>query len=123
MRDRNNAADAPTKHAERDVGQRELGYLESRGMIFELVHSAITTPNDASAVMLNVTVTEASGAGFLTVYPCRAPRPNASNLNYVAGDTIPNAVIAKLDADGKVCLYTLNTTHLIADINGYVPQS
>jgi hypothetical protein len=78
-------------------------------------------PADAAAVVLNVTVTEAEGPGFVTVYPCGAARPNASNLNYVAGDTVPNAVIAKVGADGKVCLFTLAATHLLADVNGYYP--
>ena len=55
-------------------------------------------PNDASAVVLNVTVTQAEGTGFITVYPCGSPEPNASSLNYTAGATIANAVIAKVGA-------------------------
>ena len=30
----------------------------------------------------------------------------ASNVNYVAGATVPNAVIAKVGAGGQVCLFT-----------------
>ena len=30
----------------------------------------------------------ADAAGFLTVFPCDQPRPNASNLNFDAGSTI-----------------------------------
>ena len=73
---------------------------------------------DARAVMLNVTVTEASEAGFLTVFPCGVPIPTASNLNYVAGGTVPNAVLSKVGTDGKVCLFAQRTTHLIVDVNG-----
>ena len=76
-------------------------------------------PTDASAVVLNVTVTGAQAAGFVTVYPCGTPRPNASNLNFATGSTIPNLVIAKVGAGGKVCLFTSAGTHLIADVNGY----
>ena len=47
------------------------------------------------AVVLNVTVTDAQGPGFVTVYPCGAVRPLASSLNFVAGQTVPNAVIAQ----------------------------
>ena len=75
-------------------------------------------PVDASAVVLNVTVTDPEGSGFVTVYPCGSTRPNASNLNYTAGVTIPNNVIVKLGVGGTVCLYSLQATHLIADING-----
>ena len=72
-----------------------------------------------SAVSLNVTVTQPDGAGYVTVWPCASPQPDASNLNYVAGQTVPNAVIAPVDANGEVCLYTYAPTHLIADVNGW----
>src|SRR6185436_9191480 len=39
----------------------------------------------ASSVVLNVTVDAAREDGFVTVHPCDTPRPNASNLNYRAG--------------------------------------
>ena len=76
-------------------------------------------PGDAAAVALNVTVTQPTAAGFVTVYPCGVDIPAASNLNFVAGDTIPNAVIAKLGTNGRVCLYTNVATHLIVDVTGY----
>ncbi len=78
-------------------------------------------PADAGAAVLNVTVTEAQGAGYVTVFPCGSTRPNASSLNYVAGSTVANAVISKIGAGGKVCLYTQAGTHMIVDINGYLP--
>jgi hypothetical protein len=76
-------------------------------------------PGDATAVVLNVTVTEPQGNAFVTVFPCGSPRPNASNINYFTGLTIANLVIAKIGDDGKVCLYTLGAAHLIADVNAY----
>ena len=69
-------------------------------------------------VSLNVTVTEPVDSGFVTVYPCGA-RPLASNLNFVPWQTVPNAVIAPLAADGTVCFYSNVDTHLVADVNGY----
>ena len=70
------------------------------------------------AVSLNVTVVGPSGAGFVTVFPC-GTRPNASNLNFVAGQTVPNAVIAPLSAAGEVCVFSSVDTDLLADVNGY----
>jgi hypothetical protein len=70
------------------------------------------------AVSLNVTVTEPVGPGFVTVYPC-GTRPNASNLNFVGGQTVPNAVIAPVSVDGEVCLFSNLDTHLLADVNGW----
>ena len=47
-----------------------------------------------AAVALNVTVTQsenpAIGGGYVTVYPCDKPRPDASNLNFVTDQTVPN---------------------------------
>src|SRR5512141_2524283 len=47
------------------------------------------------AVVLNVTVTEAAGRGFVTVYPCGNARPVASNVNFERGVNIANQVTAK----------------------------
>ena len=76
-------------------------------------------PDSATAVTLNVTVTKTAGAGFVTVYPCDTDLPTASNLNYAAGQTVPNAVISQLASDGTVCLYTHNAADLIVDVNGF----
>mgnify|MGYP002682602072 CR=1 FL=1 len=51
-----------------------------------------------------------SSAGYLTVYPCGEDRPLASNVNYTAGAVVPNAVLAKVGVDGKVCIFTLADT-------------
>jgi hypothetical protein len=80
-------------------------------------------PEDAMGVVLNVTATENEGPGHVTAYPCGEERPLTSNLNYsVADDVRPNAAIARLSDDGKVCLYTFGAaTHLVVDVNGYFP--
>ena len=75
------------------------------------------------AVVLNVTVTEPTSAGFITAYPSDAPRPTASNLNMVPGETRPNLVVVKVGEDGKVDLYTsAGSTHLVADVAGWFPK-
>ncbi|MFN3235535.1 MAG: PPC domain-containing protein [Pseudomonadales bacterium] len=79
----------------------------------------LTVPSSATAVSLNVTVVNPEGAGFITVYPCGAERPLASNLNYIAGLVIPNGVIASLGQNGSVCFYSQTRTDIIVDIGGY----
>ena len=69
-------------------------------------------------MVINVTVVDAGGAGFVTVYPCDAPQPLASSLNFTAGQVIPNELVTKLSATGTVCLYTLAATDLIVDVTG-----
>jgi len=78
-------------------------------------------PGSAASVVLNVTAVDAAGAGFATVYPCGVPRPLASNVNFVAGATVPNSVIAKVGIDGKVCIYSSQQIDAVIDVAGYFP--
>lgn len=80
-------------------------------------------PVGASSVILNVTATGTTESGYVTVYPCDATLPTASNLNYAAGDTIANSVVVRVPADGLVCLAADGDTHLIADVAGYFADS
>jgi hypothetical protein len=75
-------------------------------------------PADASTVVLNVASILPAGPGYLTIHPCGEDRPLASSVNYDGGDVISNGVIAKVGDGGKVCIYTLVETDLIADVNG-----
>jgi alpha-tubulin suppressor-like RCC1 family protein len=76
------------------------------------------------AVILNVTVTDATGAGFVTVYPSLQPLPEASNLNVgYTGQTIANLVTVQLGVDGAVNLYSFSGGHLIVDLVGFYVQS
>ena len=80
-------------------------------------------PTDVSAVVLNVTAVGGQGAGVVTVFPCGAPRPLASNLNFVTGTPTANTVITGLSAAGTVCLFVgTNGVHLVVDVNGYFPE-
>jgi hypothetical protein len=74
-----------------------------------------------SAVVLNVTVTAPTKPGVITVYGDQTTRPGTSNLNFVAGQSVPSLVIAQVGANGRVALYNASpgTVHLIADVSGY----
>jgi hypothetical protein len=93
--------------------------------------SAVVVPSGASAVVLNVTVVAPSGDGFLSVRPDGTPgAPETSNLNFAAGDIIPNAVTVALPASGRIEL-TYDafgavgpTTDVLVDVTGfYTPTS
>jgi outer membrane protein assembly factor BamB len=74
----------------------------------------------ATAVVLNVTVTEPTFDSYLTAWPAGDTRPLASNLNFVAGETVPNLVVVKVGDGGKVDLYNNGgTTHVVADVAGW----
>ena len=66
-----------------------------------------------------MTVTEPQQPGYVTVFPCGTALPNASNLNFIAGETFANAVIAKVGNNGNVCSYSSADTHLVVDVNGW----
>ena len=83
--------------------------------------SATTVPTTAGTVALNVTVVSPDSPGFITVYPCDAPRPLASNLNYVAGQVVANGVLAPVSSSGQVCLYSQSPTDIIVDLAGWFP--
>lgn len=90
------------------LGQRAVRELAIPGL-----------PAGADAVVLNVTATEPSASGYLTVWPAGSARPTASNLNFTRGATVPNMVTVPV-RDGKVQLYNhVGTTHVLADLAGY----
>ena len=77
----------------------------------------------AEAVNLYVAADAPMARGHLTVYPCGTDRPVAANLNYAAGQTIGNNAIAKIGEGGKVCVYTLEATHIVVDIHGVMDEA
>lgn len=74
-----------------------------------------------AAALLNVTATRAQRPGHVTVHPSDSPVPTASNLNFVAGQTIANQVTVKLSADGRATLVNGSTgpVHLVVDVGGW----
>ncbi|MHB8508313.1 MAG: beta strand repeat-containing protein [Candidatus Dormibacteria bacterium] len=82
-------------------------------------HGGIPTTG-ASAVVLNVTVTGTTALSYLTVYPSGIPRPTASNLNWLPGQTVPNLVTVAVGGDGAVALYNnAGSADLVLDVEGW----
>ncbi|MFE9637200.1 hypothetical protein [Streptomyces sp. NPDC006463] len=78
-------------------------------------------PKGATAVSLNVTVTNPREAGHLTVYPSGQAAPTASNLNFTAGQTVANSVIVPVGPDGRIMVRNgaWQPTDVVIDVNGY----
>jgi hypothetical protein len=81
-----------------------------------------TNPMPIGAVM-NVTVTGPAAGGYLTVYPDGANRPTASNVNFSAGQTVPNLVSVALGADGAdIYNGSGGKVNIVVDLQGvFVP--
>ena len=100
--------------------QLEAGGLRPNDSVLELpIGGRLGVPTAIRAAVLNITVTDATGPGFLTVYACGSSRPVASTLNYTAGTTVANLAIAPTSSDGKVCIYTQAAAQLVVDLSGY----
>ncbi|WP_222432054.1 hypothetical protein, partial [Leekyejoonella antrihumi] len=78
-------------------------------------------PTGIKAIVLNVTETAPTQAGYVTVYPDGITRPTASNLNFTKSLTAPNLVLVPVSSTGYIDLYNGSTgsVHLIADCFGY----
>lgn len=96
--------------------------VPGRGSItFDVGGAVPGIPDDASAAVLNVTVTRGTAPGHVTAYPAGGAAPTASNLNFVARQTIANAVTVKLGQNGKVTLVngSASPVDLIVDVAGW----
>jgi hypothetical protein len=81
-------------------------------------------PTNATAAVLNMAVTGTTASSFLSVWPEGIVSPNTSDLNWVAGQTIPNLVIATLPTSGpdagNLNAYNLaGSADVIVDLEGY----
>lgn len=73
-----------------------------------------------SSVVLNVTATETTTNGFVTVFPSSSTRPNASTVNFPPGTSVPNLAVVKVGSDGAVRAYNFSgLTHVVVDVVGW----
>jgi Concanavalin A-like lectin/glucanases superfamily len=81
--------------------------------------ASITTDN--STLVLNITVTDPAGAGFLQAYPGSAAVPTASIINFATGETVPNLALVNTSADNSFSIYndSAGNVDFIVDANGY----
>jgi hypothetical protein len=105
-------------------GLFQRGGVIGAGQTLELqVGGRAGVAGDATSAILNVATLGSSAPGYLTIYPCGVTRPNASSVNYFPGVVRSVAVYGRLDTTGRLCIYALQATHVIVDVNGYQPNS
>ncbi len=77
-------------------------------------------PDTATAVVINVTVTNTTANSYLTVYPAGAAQPVASSLNWRPGSTIADLVVVKVGTSGTIDIYNFaGSTDVIVDVEGW----
>jgi hypothetical protein len=77
-------------------------------------------PSTATAVVLNVTASDATATGYVTAWPSDQSRPAVSSINTRVDAAVPNLVIVRLPPNGVINLYNdAGNTNLIVDVLGY----
>jgi SpoIID/LytB domain protein len=72
-----------------------------------------------AAVLINLTGTDATSAGFVTAYSCSDPEPPTSNLNVTVGVDVANVATVSVEATSvQICLISSASTHLVVDLLG-----
>ena len=97
------------------------GRVRGGGSVSFSVGGTSGIPTDASAVVMNLTATEPSASGFLTAHAAGSDKPNASNVNFAPGQTVPNLVVVPVGRDGRVTVSNTSagSTQVVADVSGY----
>ena len=77
-------------------------------------------PEQATGIVANVTVTDGTAESLISVYPGNVGKPISSNLNFGAGQIVPNLVAVGLAPNGTINLYNdQGEVNLIADVVGF----
>ena len=86
----------------------------------DLAAATGTAPDAMRAVVANVTATDTTAAGFVTVAPALDGVPATSTLNTGGpGETIANLTAVAPDPAGRLDLYAQHPLHLVVDVAGW----
>jgi hypothetical protein len=123
---------SPRRTLDTRSGNGRFGALTGGAQFDHQVRLIYRVPNDATAALLNVTVVAPAGPGHVTIFPDGAPQvPRTSNINFTAGQVVPNAVISAIGGfvpgepsqpAGQITIFnnaSSPATHVIADLAGY----
>ncbi|HYK40838.1 MAG TPA: IPT/TIG domain-containing protein [Thermoanaerobaculia bacterium] len=77
-------------------------------------------PPSAQSVAANVTITQPTAAGFLSIYAGGTTRPLVSTVNFAAGQTRANNAVLPIGSAGDVAVFcAVGTTQAVIDVTGY----
>ncbi|HZD67277.1 MAG TPA: glycoside hydrolase family 172 protein, partial [Acidimicrobiales bacterium] len=106
------------------VPNQGLGTLGPGGSTDVTVAGVDSVPAEATAVVLNVGMTNTTAPSYLTAWPSGESRPLASNQNWVPGETLSSKVIVPVGTGGKVSLYNYaGSADAVVDVDGYYTTS
>ena len=104
----------------------KAGKFDSTGRLLagKTIHIKLTTlVLFGDAVTANLTVTKPATGGFLTLWSGAVTRPNASSINFAAGQTIANLTVSGIagfnTTTDTIAIFASATTHVILDVAGF----
>jgi hypothetical protein len=111
-----------------DPGIKRL-WIESAFSIDPVTNTGVAAaagvdPDEVTAVIVNMTMVNAGGGGFGTVWPTGSERLETSINNVeFEGHTRPSLVIAPLGLDNKISVYGSTTADVVLDVLGVFVES
>ena len=100
--------------------------LDTRGNASPVAADSVVTlslaslvPAHATAVSVNITVTQTAGPGYATAFPCGVSPPLASNVNFIAGEDRAAQTMVGL-GNRSLCVYLSAEAHLVVDLWGWL---
>jgi hypothetical protein len=106
---------------DRLLDTRQTGASIGENQVITLPVTGRSVPAGAIAVALNVAATNTTANSYLTVWPAGGPVPDTASVNFFAGTTVGNGVIASVGAGGAVhILNRFGSADVIVDVTGYV---
>jgi hypothetical protein len=102
--------------------------LTSGDNVAVAVSSAYQGDDTASAVFVNITITQTEGAGYLSIVgddaSGEATPPTTSNINWsTGGQTLANLTLSTVGSEHSIAIRCggFGSAHVIVDVFGYVP--
>ena len=90
------------------------------GSSLDLDVTATGVPAAAAAVVLNLTVADATAGSYLTLWPAGQALTRTSDLNFGPQQTVANLVVVRLGSSGRISIYNdQGATDAIADVTGW----
>jgi hypothetical protein len=79
-------------------------------------------PGFATSAVINLTVTDTEGAGYVAVFPANVPWPGNSSINWSdGGQILANSVVTAVDPTGTIAIHGgVGRTHIVIDAQGYL---
>ena len=104
----------------RVLDTRDPGRAKVAAGAVQRVDLSSAIPASATAVVVNLTVTESNGPGFWTAYVPGTSVPTASNVNTdAAGQTRANQAILPIKGLAAIDVFSYSGGHLVVDVAGY----